>query len=52
MSRPRPREDLTLRSGRAKRFREIWDSVEERRGHDVDKTVVMDLLMDEWERGE
>ncbi|WP_162991585.1 hypothetical protein [Halostella salina] len=46
----RTREDLTLRSGRAERFSEIWESIEKRRGHAVDKTAVMDELMDEWER--
>ncbi|WP_323192846.1 hypothetical protein [Halostella sp. PRR32] len=49
MSGPRPREDVTLRSGRAERFKDIRDAIEERRGHDVDNTSVMDELMDEWE---
>jgi len=44
-----PREDVTLRSGRAERFQEIWNAIEDRRGHAVDKTAVMDELMDEWE---
>jgi len=44
-----PREDVTLRSGRAERFQAIWDRIEERRGHPVEKTAVMDEMMDEWE---
>jgi restriction endonuclease len=45
-----PREDVTLRKGRAERFQEIWEQIEDRRGHDVDKTDVMDEMMDAWDR--
>jgi hypothetical protein len=46
-----PREDVTLRSGRAERFQRIKSQVEERRGHEVEQTAVMDELMDSWEDG-
>jgi len=46
----KPREDVTLRSGRAERFQRIKARLEERRGHDVEQTDVMDELMDSWEQ--
>jgi len=46
----KPREDVTLRSGRAERFQDIWDRLEQRRGHPVDKTAVLDEMMDAWQQ--